>query len=236
MQFNKFLDYFLNFFNFYVNFMSFSNIAFIEFLKVRIKNELPGFNSHLKMAMKMNKRLFRKFIPTPNAKKSSVLILLSGNDNLQVLLTLRSSQLKHHNNQISFPGGRNENDESAIEAAIRETHEETDIKITPNEIIGSLSDFFVPPSNSLITPIIAYSKELAPFKANPDEVEEIFTVELHKFVENDILKTTMVNVDGFDVEAPYWDVHPNVPLWGATSMIISELIDLYKEWLDTNKY
>lgn len=219
----------INFFIFYKKLMIFSNIDFIDFLKIRLKRDLPGLDSQLKMAMKVNNRLFRKFIPTPDAKKSSVLVLLFGSDSLKILLTLRSSQLKHHNSQISFPGGRNEKSESAIEAAIRETYEETDVKIQTSQIIGSLSEFFVPPSNSLITPIVAYINSIEQFKANPDEVEEIFMVDLHKFIENDIIKTTMVNVDGYDVEAPYWDVHHKVPLWGATSMIISELIDLYRE-------
>lgn len=217
-------------------FMIFPNIAFIDFLKFRLKRELPGLNSQLKMAMKVNQKLFRKFIPTSDAKKSSVLILLTGKENLQLVLTLRSKTLKHHNNQISFPGGRNEKDESSVKAAIRETFEEINISINEQQILGSLTEFFVPPSNSLITPIIAYIEKIDGLKANPDEVEEIFFVDLHKFLDDNIIKNTNINVDGYDVKAPYWDVHPKVPLWGATSMIISELIDLYKEWLYINKY
>ncbi len=216
--------------------MKFTNIGFIDFLKIRLKRELPGLNSQLKMAMKVNNKLFRKFIPTPDARKSSVLIVLSGEQSLQVMFTLRSQLLKHHNNQISFPGGRNENNENSIEAAIRETYEETFLTIESDQIIGFLTDFFVPPSNSLITPVIAYSKFLTDYKPNPDEVEEIFLVELHKFADPDIIKSTIVNVEGYEVEAPFWDVHPNVPLWGATSMILSELVDLYREWLVIKKY
>lgn len=216
--------------------MKFSNISFVDFLKIRLKRELPGLNSQLKMAMKVNNKLFRKFIPTPDARRSSVLIVLHGNDSLNILLTLRSSKLKHHNNQISFPGGRNEKNEDSIAAAIRETYEETNLVISTSQIIGNLSEFFVPPSNSLIMPVLAYTSSVDNLVANPDEVEEIFSVSLHKFIEDEIIKTTNVNVDGYEVEAPYWDVHPDVPLWGATSMILSELIDLYKEWLEINKY
>lgn len=216
--------------------MNFSNIGFIDFLRFRLKKELPGLNSQLKMAMKVNQKLFRKFIPTEDAKKSSVLILLTGKEYLQVVLTLRSKSLKHHNNQISFPGGRNEKGENNITAALRETLEETNISINENQILGNLTEFFVPPSNSLISPIIAYSEKIENYKPNPDEVEEIFFVDLQKFIEDKIIKTTSIKVDGYNVEAPYWDVHPEVPLWGATSMIISELIDLYKEWLQINKY
>lgn len=216
--------------------MKFSNISFVDFLKIRLKRDLPGLNSQLKMAMKVNNLLFRKFIPTPDARRSSVLIVLYGEDSLNILLTLRSSKLKHHNNQISFPGGRNEKNEDSITAAIRETYEETNLVIAPDQVIGNLSEFFVPPSNSLIMPVIAYTSKVENLIANPDEVEEIFSVSLHKFVEDEIIKITNVNVDGYDVEAPYWDVHSDVPLWGATSMILSELIDLYKEWLEINKY
>ncbi len=216
--------------------MNFHNFGYIEFLNKRLQNELPGISSHIKMAMKVDNHLFRKFNPSPNAKNSSVLILLIGNYSLSVLLTLRSSKLRHHNHQISFPGGRNEIGESNIDAAIRETYEETAISIDEGQIIGQLSDLYVPPSNSIITPIIASKDKLEIPKANPDEVEEIFTIDLHNLANDNNVKRTYIDIDGYKVDTPYWDVHPKVPLWGATSMILSELVDLYKEWLAIYKY
>ncbi|HRP02835.1 MAG TPA: CoA pyrophosphatase [Candidatus Kapabacteria bacterium] len=212
-----------------------SDIQFIDFLKLRLQEPLPGIDSQINMAMKVNNLLFRKFKPTQDAFQSSIMLLLSGKTQLSILFTLRSKNLRHHNNQISFPGGRNEKGEDSIEAAIRETYEETDIMVDKNQIIGKLSELFVPPSNSIITPIIAYTESIEHYRASPDEVEEIFFSDMITFTKNDIIQTTIKNIDGNEVVTPYWNVHNLVPLWGATAMILNELVDLYKEWLSIKK-
>jgi len=203
---------------------------FIKFLEHRLKKPLPGYQSQIKMAMKIENKLFRKFKRSITARNSAVMIVISGNNNLQLLLTLRSTSLRQHGNQISFPGGRCEPDETFIEAAIRETQEETGLIINKEQIIGELSELYVPPSDSLIKPIIAYIDQINHTTPNPDEVEEIFLVDLAKFTQSETLKWKKIKIEGYDVDTPYWDVHPSIPLWGATSMILSELKDIFLEW------
>ena len=207
-----------------------NNIDFIYFLKDRLNKELPGFDAQIKMAMKFNSSLFRKFKPSETARKSSVLIILTGKSELSVLFTLRSSKLKHHRGQISFPGGRHENGEQYCETAIRETWEETGILVDKECVIGKLSNLFVPPSDSLIFPYIAYIENITEPKINPDEVDEVFLKQLDLFSLESTKKIVEMNVEGIIVDTPYWDIHPTTKLWGATSMILSELVEIYKEW------
>ncbi|MEO1202296.1 MAG: CoA pyrophosphatase, partial [Pseudomonadota bacterium] len=58
---------------------------------------------------------------------------------LNVLLTKRSAELKHHAGQIAFPGGRMEDDDADILAtALRETEEEVGIAPSAVDILGVL--------------------------------------------------------------------------------------------------
>jgi 8-oxo-dGTP pyrophosphatase MutT (NUDIX family) len=212
---------------------------FIDFLKTRVtdkdKHKLPGKNAHLKLVPVVDKIPYRPLKPPDNSKSSSVMIILYANGNgkpedIKVLLTLRSKSLMNHGGQISFPGGRNENGESFLETALRETQEEIGISPERIKIIGELSSLYVEPSNSVITPFIGYINKLPSFVKNPAEVDEIFFVKLKELVGKDTLKTENWRFQGKNVLVPLWRVHPTTPLWGATAMILNELIELFKEF------
>lgn len=203
---------------------------FFNFLK-KVEN-LPGHKSHVKLSPILNGKPFRKFQPIPGAKQSAVMILLSqtDDDSIKVLLTVRSSMLKSHSGQISFPGGRIEPDETPLDAAIRETEEEIGIKAEDMEIITELSSIYVPPSNSLIYTFIAQLNSTL-FEINTDEVEEIIMTDLDFLANNENIIFENRKIDGTDIVVPCWNLNRKEVLWGATAMILSELIDLYKEFL-----
>jgi 8-oxo-dGTP pyrophosphatase MutT (NUDIX family) len=167
-----------------------------------------------------------------DAYRSSVLVLLFPNEDgkIELTLTLRTSDI-NHGGQISFPGGGAEEGESVNETALREAHEEIGINAEDVTIIGRLSDLYVNHSNNRVTPVVGFMDERPEFTLNPNEVEELFTVEL-----DSLLKKKNITVEDWDLQAnkyrvPYWDVH-RVPLWGATAMMLRELLDLYKEFLE----
>lgn len=200
-----------------------------DLIRTQLINDLPGIESQLKLVPKLAGRSFRNFAPTDNAKLSAVLILLkSGNDDFEILFTLRSSKLKSHSGQISFPGGRVENEETPVQAALRETMEEVGIQPDMITIIGGLSDLFVPPSNNLIKPFIGILNSEPMIKLSENEVDEAFWVPIKKLCNPETIKHADQLLDGKLVSIPYFDVHHGTKLWGATSMILSEFIDIYK--------
>lgn len=210
---------------------------FIEFLKERTLRKLPGLEAHKIMAPIVGDEFFRTFVPTENAFESSVLILLVLNDigNLDVLFTLRTNNLDSHAGQISFPGGHSESGESDIDTAIRETYEETGIAINKSDIIGKLSRLFVQPSNSIINPFIAFTTSKPDLSINKDEVEEAFFVSFDYFLGSKNVKKEYWNIKGTKILVPFWDLGKKTPLWGATAMILSELIRLYEEFIILKK-
>lgn len=203
---------------------------FINFLSKLRKNELPGITSHLKMIPYKTNPEIRKFEPNPDSKRSSVLILFLENKELNefnITFTLRSSKLRKHSGQISFPGGKKDKGETNIETALRESNEEIGLNKNDVEIINELSELFVPPSNSIVSPIVAYSDKNLKLTPNEDEVEEIIFKDFKHFHNKENIKFTHNLYPNQITEFPYWDINHRVPLWGATAIILQEIIDLW---------
>jgi 8-oxo-dGTP pyrophosphatase MutT (NUDIX family) len=207
---------------------------FIDFLQNRLQSELPGKNSHISMAPVWEDKIMRSFTPSKNSVPCGVLIILFSGENsnkLKVILTLRSKHI-NHSGQISFPGGRQEADETIVETAIREAQEEIGLEPSDIEIIGTLSELYVPPSNSLITPVVCFAMRSIHPTATSDEVDEVFSVSLDSLLSPEKFKKEMWNFHGLEMEVPFWDVHHSTPLWGATAMMLKELLVLYEEHLN----
>ena len=205
---------------------------FTEYLKTRLEQPLPGFEAHLGMAPKVGGEPYRGFKPEGRINNSAVLIMLfEENGHLNIIFTLRGKGLNSHSGQISFPGGHSEDGETPEDTALREAREEIALDDPNIEIIGRLSPLWVPPSSSNITPVVAYLPYRPEFRVNSeDEVEEVFTTGIEEFIGGTHYKLEIWNFNGRDVEVPFWDIHPTTPLWGATSMILNELLELYGEY------
>ena len=99
-------------------------------------------------------------------------------DGLHLLLTKRSSALKHHPGQIAFPGGKqDETDADVIAAALREAHEEIGLPYGICDILGTMPSHETV-TGFVVTPVFAFVKENFKIVAEPGEVEEVFSVPL----------------------------------------------------------
>ncbi len=107
-------------------------------------------------------------------KTAAVLIGLVDSDNdsgLEVLLTRRSSHLKHHPSQISFPGGKAEpEDENLVATALREAHEEIGLSPTSVTVIGQLPSYQII-SGYQVTPIVAIIDKPKSYQQDHNEVQ-----------------------------------------------------------------
>ena len=207
---------------------------FIHFLESRLRMPLPGTTAQAKMMPEVKGLKYHPLKePPPHAKPSAVLCLVSPSEERtpRVMLTLRSDALTTHKGQISFPGGRCEAGEAPHETALRETYEEVGIGSEDITLLGALTQLYVPPSNSLIYPVIGYSANpINNLTLQPDEVQEVFYSELTYLLDPRNVAIGEWDRGGTAVLAPYWDIHPKAKLWGATAMILSEVCALYEEY------
>ena len=203
-----------------------------DFLTHRLQQPLPGLAAHRLFFPDEMATISRIAEPPADARKSAVLVPLIRTDSAwpSVLFTVRSEQLKHHTGQISFPGGRLDPHEGALDAALREFHEEVGIVREAVHVLGELSPIYIPPSNSAVTPIVGVIDQTSHWPINEAEVQEVIEVPLSHFLDPTSRSMATHEVFSRPMDVPFWNIHPRIPLWGATAMILSELVELTREF------
>lgn len=161
-------------------------------------------------------------------RRSAVLIpLVPAESGFRAVLTLRPPHIRH-GGQLSFPGGLLHEGETPQQAALRETHEEIGTPQALYSIIGPLTPLHMSHTGTLVTPFVGFLRSRPRFRPEPGEVEQIVEVPLEPICDPSSVRRQRQTLRGVDYEIPCWHVHPQVPLWGATAMILSELLEWYR--------
>jgi len=207
------------------------NLIFDEFikeLKEKFKLPLPGNEAQLRMAPDLRLVMPIDTSHQTNAKQSSVLILLFPNqEDICTVLMKRQDYEGVHSGQISFPGGKFEMSDVTFENnALREAHEEIGIDISKIKVIGELTSLFIPRSNFLVHPIVAYTKSFPDFNIDKNEVNELIISDLNFFLnKKNIFEKVFYTNNKIPVTAPYFNLKGH-HVWGATAMILSEFVEI----------
>jgi len=139
-----------------------------------------------------------------------------------VLLTRRADTLRHHQGQVSFPGGKRDADDADLTAAaLREAQEEVGLDPSRVEVIGFLND--VPTLTGYrITPVVGCIRGPFAPTTDPGEVAAAFELPLAELLREDAFRMHFIERDG--VELPYYElVFGEHRIWGATAAILLEL-------------
>jgi 8-oxo-dGTP pyrophosphatase MutT (NUDIX family) len=140
-----------------------------------------------------------------------------------VFLTKRSSNLKLHTSEISFPGGRYvESDGTLLATALRETAEEVGIAFSIDQIVGCLSAVRTMTSNHFIVPFVTIQDMLPQYRVSTTEVEAVIDVPLIETLKSIELDTEHYHLakDAFKF------TYGNNVIWGATARVLKQMHDI----------
>ncbi len=157
-------------------------------------------------------------------RPAAVLILLIEGDakhEWDIVLTQRTAHLHDHAGQISFPGGRKDDEDvDLIATALREANEEIGADASKIEVIGALPSYVTITAYE-VTPIVAVSAPQL-FKGDPFEVADIFHVPLsHVLGEENWRRDSFLRAG---LRRDYWAVpYKERYVWGATAGMLRTL-------------
>ncbi len=151
----------------------------------------------------------------------------------RVLFTKRTDRVEAHRGQISFPGGKiEEEDGSPLETALREAEEEIGLSRKDVTVLGRMDDARTVSSNYIVHPFVGLIPYPYDFKTSVQEVKELIEVPFQIFLSgNSAGENTPVVYEGATYQTLVYRYRGEV-IWGATARIMHNLVDLVKRKLN----
>lgn len=152
---------------------------------------------------------------------AAVLIAVTDRAEPGVILTVRREHLRTHAGQIAFPGGRIDQNENAVTAALREAHEEINLSPDAVEVIGAL-DRYRTVTGFVVTPILGVIPAGLPLEPHEHEVADWFEAPLAFLLDPANTQRQSALFQGRDRH--YYEILWNERrIWGATAAMIVNL-------------
>ena len=160
--------------------------------------------------------------PDVTYRRASVLVIIYG-DPPFVIMTAKSPHMRLHAGEISFPGGKvEENDADLLHTALRETREEIGLRIRRNQIVGCLDTVTTLNSGFAIAPFVAVVDERPNLLPN-SEVEKILRIPLEAFLDTVAPDTSR---EHNAVQGMFTFEYDGRVVWGASARILKQIRDL----------
>lgn len=152
---------------------------------------------------------------------AAVLVAITDRREPGVILTVRRENLRTHAGQVAFPGGRIDPGENAVEAALREAHEEILLVPSAVEVVGAIEPYRTV-TNYLVTPVVGVIPPDLPLEPHEVEVGDWFEAPLAHLLDPANQERRSALFQGR--ERHYYEIlWEDRRIWGATAAMIVNL-------------
>lgn len=204
----------------------------VDYLEVALAGEKPGEKAHYKMAPYKRPNKEQVLSSGIDPRLSAVMVLLYPKENVPHLVLMKRPEYNGaHSGQVSFPGGKMEESDADLEhTARREAEEETGISGNAVNVIGQLTEIFIPPSGFLVSPYVGWLPSTPTFTPDQREVAQLIETPVETLLDESIVQQKKIHIKSHNVylDTPYFDIQGHV-VWGATCMLLSELKEILKQ-------
>src|SRR3954468_11348001 len=185
----------------------------------------PGAAPTLAEVLRAVPEVVRPIEPSEgDARPAAVLVLLTDvGDGPEVLLTRRSWEMRNHRGEVSFPGGRMDPGETALETALREANEEVGLDPALVSVHGELDHLHTAVTRSYIVPKVGTVTERLDLGAQTSEVERVLWVPLAEFTREGAYRSEQWGEWPAERTLHFFELEDET-VWGATARIIVDLI------------
>lgn len=200
--------------------------SFAEHVRERLRGPLPGLEAQLTMGPPQRGAPEQWHEHQRQGRRAATLVLLYPfEDTTALVLTQRHADLRDHSGQIAFPGGSLDGDETAVQAALREGWEEVGVDPAAPDVLGTLTDLYIPPSDFTVTPVVAVIEERPVFQPQEEEVDAIIEVPVPVLLDEESRASAVWTFGEREIEIPYF-AYDGHEIWGATAMMLAEFVAL----------
>jgi len=162
-----------------------------------------------------------RFVPPHGQGRHSAVLMLFGPER-DLLIIQRASTMRAHAGQPALPGGAVDDDETAVQAALREANEETGLDPSGVDVFAQLPDLWVPVTDFVVTPVLGWWREPSPVWArDPAEVSSVHRITIDEFIDPEH-RCRVVHPSGY--VGPGFEVR-GLLVWGFTAGLIAGLLD-----------
>ncbi len=189
------------------------------YLKFNTEDDFKDFRIEIKDRLKQREISKIDFPELTNA--AVMMLIMNKGGEAHVFLTKRTNKVATHKGQMSFPGGKiDDEDKDELGAALRETCEEAGISHGDIEVLGQFDDFFSVEGFHVCTFIgtIDYPYE---YIINKDEIDDYVEVPLSIFHNREYDRIEDYHFNGKDIKVYYYSFNGFI-IWGLTARILTE--------------
>lgn len=169
-------------------------------------------------------RLPPELVPRRFRPAAVLIVLFADGDTVRLVLTHRSDLLPSHKGEISFPGGRIEPGESALDAALREAQEEVGLDPAEVELLGELDEVWSV-GGYVVRPFVGWVAARPALEADQGEIQAILLPRLQDFTLPEVHRVTHFEVGGARYPIHHYALEEAV-VWGLTGGLVHRLLAL----------